>query len=520
MPKRFETAYHIAVLIAGGLYVGLTPLLSPYGAVRLYDLKRVLEVALLVTACATIALIPVARRSWLLTWRSLSVTSRLLVLLLVLVGLVSAAQSTDVQMGVLEVVHLALLAVFVLLVASCFQRDPKLATQILAWVLFVAAGVYTFWFLKDYLFSQLGLAYSFRRGQINALWPNGEFLGYAHPRFFNQVQTILIPVLALPVLWGDRGSYPARYLLLLVLMLWWTMVFASGSRGTIVSCGVAFVATAPFFWRSSLRYYVLNILAFIGGLTLFWIMFKVLGDAPESIDQRNVTTSSERFNLWRHAIEMFRSDPVLGAGPMQYASMHATWGVHPHNALMQFLSEWGGVATAIVAFLAFRGVGSFVKLSKSQGRGSVGPFTIAAVTTSALAAMAHAMLSGVIVMPASQVSLILILGWSIGLCLGPQCTPDGRVGGHRWRASATIITAATLIAAIGAETHLTIRSFEKRNTLREAASEYAPGHKRLPRFWLWGCINDHSGEASEVKRSRPVSTRDYYHSDSTHDRSH
>lgn len=502
MPDKSNQALHVAVLVAGGLYVGLTPLLNPYGSVPLYDLKRILEVALLIAAGASVALIPFARSSWLSTWRSFSILDRTLLLAVVVVGLASAILSANVQMGVLEVVHLALMAVFALLVASSVQRHARRASQILAWTLFIAAGIYTFWFVRDYLFSQLGLAYSFRRGQINALWPNGEFLGYAHPRFFNQVQTMLIPILALPALWGDRRSYPARYLMILVVMFWWTMTFASGSRGTIVSCGIAFIATAPFFLRSSLRYYALNLVAVAGGLALFFLLFKVLGEAPESIDQRNITTSSERFNLWRHAFGLFLSNPVFGAGPMQYASNHATWGVHPHNALLQLLSEWGGIATAIVIVLGIRGLSSFVRLARDVND-EVGPSTKAAVATAALAALVHAMLSGVIVMPASQVTLLLILGWSVGLSLGSIRAQEKVADARKWSLNAVIISGVMLLMIV-AEAHVTIDSFEKSYRLRESSVQNAPEHKRLPRFWLWGCINDYEATTLDEAETNPV----------------
>ncbi len=492
MRRQFDHTYHGTVLVAGGLYLGLTPFLDPFGSVRLYDLKRVLEIGLLITVAASLLIVPVARERWLYTWRSLSALSRSSMWALVVIGIVSAVRSPDVHMGVLEVVHLFLLAVYVLSVAAFVQKDPQLAGRILTWVLFIAGGVYAFWFLRDYLISQLDLAYSFRRGQINALWPNGEFLGYAHPRFYNQVQSILIPLLALPVLWGGRRSYPARYLLLLVAVLWWTMVFASGSRGTIMSCGLAFAITALFYWRSSIRYYALSLLALVVGIAMFWFLFKFLGEAPESIDQRNIATSSERFELWRHAIALFLSNPVLGAGPMQYASAHATWGVHPHNAFFQFLSEWGGLATTIIIVLGLRGLASFVRLSKTKERRPADPFTKVAVTTSALAALMHAMLSGVIVMPASQVALALVLGWSLGLCLQTKARHEDVRDQHESREPAVrIVMMAVLVLAIGAEIHLAVRSFEKREELREAAMQYAQEHKRLPRFWLWGCINDY-----------------------------
>jgi O-antigen ligase len=141
------------------------------------------------------------------------------------------------------------------------------------------------------------------------------------------------------------------------------------------------------------------------------------GDFMEPLTGGRFATSSGRVQMWRGALREAATHPWLGIGPMNYACRGPTYRAgHPHSFPLQLLSEWGIPAAALlliaIAFIAWR---LLLRLRVLQLE--PGPLTplAGAVSTGVLAAAIHACLSGVLVMPASQVTGLLLGGWLLGL---------------------------------------------------------------------------------------------------------
>ncbi|MBN0274093.1 O-antigen ligase domain-containing protein, partial [Pseudomonas aeruginosa] len=47
--------------------------------------------------------------------------------------------------------------------------------------------------------------------------------------------------------------------------------------------------------------------------------------------------------LLRDAWGMFVAHPLLGVGPMHFSAVPNSVGAHPHQMLLQWFAEWGGV---------------------------------------------------------------------------------------------------------------------------------------------------------------------------------
>ncbi len=481
------------VVVSAATYIALTPLIPESVTLPQYDAKRIVQIILLVATAGSIMVLSGLRSDVVTAWRRLSGLTRYGLLVVLAIGIVSSALSNDPAHAFLEVSHLTLLGALCITVASLAKDRPQECCRLVVWLLFFGALIYTVLFLRDYLYSQLDLTYSFRRGQVDGLWPDGEFLGYTHRRIFNHVQTLAIPFLALPALWAQRKPNSTSLIMLLVASSWWVMVFASGARGTLVSSLIAFFLTFFLLRRAALRYYGYNALAFVVGLAAFYVLFIVMGETlASSLDQRNLATTSGRIGFWKHAYELFNTSPVFGIGPMHYARFHPLWAASPHSSLIQILTEWGLMAAVLVVAVSVRGV---VQLGRQliYSLSDIPEYLDAALLTSVLAALGHSMLTGLLVSPPGQTALALVLGLAVGVTLNAK----GDYQGSTRRQSETSKRQATAIAVllsivVVTECSLSLKSFQGREERRLSATSQNIDHRRLPRFWNWGCIMDYS----------------------------
>jgi len=198
-------------------------------------------------------------------------------------------------------------------------------------------------------------------------------------------------------------------------------------------------------------------------------------------------TSSGRTAMWRGTLRDTRHHPLLGIGPMNYACKGPLYrAAHPHSFPMQFMSEWGIAAFSLLllalAYLAWR---AFARLRNLSPAAAVHPALPTALATGVLAAAIHACLSGVLIMPASQVCGMLISGWFIALMVLPSGPPDPAATAstrqRRWSPGPPLLAAALLIALA----FVAFAGYEI--TTGPAHLEQTPELDRLiPRLWQNG----------------------------------
>jgi hypothetical protein len=122
---------------------------------------------------------------------------------------------------------------------------------------------------------------------------------------------------------------------------------------------------------------------------------------------------SGRWELWSGATRLLLEHPLLGLGPQHYAYYAGANGAHPHNAALQLASEWGTPAALAFLFLAVLGLRKlWTSLRATQDDCDPPEQGIRfALSASILAAAFHANLSGLLVMPLSQVGGCLVMAW-------------------------------------------------------------------------------------------------------------
>ncbi len=272
------------------------------------------------------------------------------------------------------------------------------------------------------------------------------FEGFSNPRFFGQVQSMLVPVLAAGVLVTSRPAY--RRCLIGVLVCWWFFVLLASTRGTwigLIAGGLFALLAIP---KSARGILILNAASAIVGAILyatFVFAMQAIGNAAEPILRSSGSLSSthDRLHLWGMALDLVKEHPWLGVGPMHFAYERNPFGAHPHNFFFQWLAEWGVPATACligVIFLALRGWGRFARAkgdySKERG------YLIAALTASVGAALTQALVDGVLAMPYSQVLFATLCGWMLGIYQGERF-PLASGGSLSIRASTAVIASVT-----------------------------------------------------------------------------
>ena len=113
--------------------------------------------------------------------------------------------------------------------------------------------------------------------------------------------------------------------------------------------------------------------------------------------------------------------------------------------------------------------------------GQTGPPLRAMLATSLIAGAIHACLSGVLIMPASQVAMILIAGWTLSLT-NPHVQAGGKFPGK------PLILATGLLVAVA---QLTFAAFEIPNLHERTAYADAYG-AMVPRIWQEGRVCEYS----------------------------
>jgi O-antigen ligase len=234
-------------------------------------------------------------------------------------------------------------------------------------------------------------------------------------RVFGQVASMAIPLLAYPLLSNADWKPWQRVMLLGLLSVWWMLAIASGTRGTWMAIGVASVVLLMVAWRHAWPWVRIQLVALMFGLILYGLLFVLLPDRfyPDALVENrlgNLTDLAGRGAIWSMSLMQIQTHPWLGIGPMHMAAVLGHVASHPHNLLLQLCAEWGIPAALALLIPMLWGV---ARLLLWLRRGS-DPLLVS-VTAALLAAGAQAMVDGVFVMPYTQLWLILVAGWAIGI---------------------------------------------------------------------------------------------------------
>jgi O-antigen ligase len=351
-------------------------------------------------------------------------------------------------MAIFEVAVFFMLYAVAVAVAGEVARNGVQALRLIGQIIAVAGALYTIKFFVAYC-----AAYSLDIPlEVDDFTP-----GFSSIRHFNHAQTATLPLLVLLCCLTPRTSR-LRWLWLAVTAYWWMALYATSARGSLLGIVVACAAVVLVAKRAAWPY--LKTLAFTAGLGV--LAYVVLLDlAPilsgkqamnalaYSIERTASDPASGRMLLWRRAVDLIAQHPLLGVGPMHFAhnahDLHI--GAHPHDWLLQIASEWGLPALACLLAALGLGLRALARAARHvDTKDASGQAVFAALALAVGAILVDGLVSGLFVMPQSQLAIALVLGCAMGWCRSvTQTAPQGTacaMGVDRRLVGAVVVLAA------------------------------------------------------------------------------
>ncbi|MEX1011105.1 MAG: O-antigen ligase family protein [Balneolaceae bacterium] len=410
------------------------------------------------------------------------------ILLVIIGGAVSVFGSYRMDIAILEFSLFLLLILFVFRMAPLNRMEHFRLGRIIFGTALLYLLLYLTLFTGNYILSLQSSSVPLWPGRMSwmvmmdgEMWSPKEVLYFANRRFFNHTQTWTLPILiALLALWHRKG-YSRRVLwaLFFSISLWWALLLASGGRGTLFGVLLSLVLLWLLFGRQVTRMAVQTLGSLGVGWVLYTVLFRWIPDVMEGAPIARIG-SSGRYALWERSIEQWISAPFFGIGPMHFARMTGENPTlaHPHNFYLQFLSEWGALATAGLICLLYLSARGALRYGKAGIFREENRLIYIGMFWAMLAAWIHAGFSGVMHTPLSQIWLLLIAAWLIGYA---RYNGSDRQPVLPAAAAALLILMFTVIVFVYAVPEI--------GSLSEGYKEYLERfeHRNLyPRFWEQG----------------------------------
>jgi putative inorganic carbon (hco3(-)) transporter len=239
---------------------------------------------------------------------------------------------------------------------------------------------------------------------------------YMSARFFNHAQSVVLPLLLLPLLLpAPRWARVAAWIGLCggLALLWRT-----GGRGTLIGLAAA-ALVLPWLLREHAQR-LLRVLgaALLGATLVYGALFIVPAWAMglASAHQDSLSTRVAEFGdggrsyLWKRAMQTALLYPWLGSGPMHFAYGENRVAAHPHSSVLQLAAEWGLPATVLVLAAAAVAVRRGLRAAGGAGVDPQARTMFMVATAATLAGGVDSLVSGTMVMPVSQLWWCVALG--------------------------------------------------------------------------------------------------------------
>jgi putative inorganic carbon (hco3(-)) transporter len=380
-------------------------------------------------------------------------------------GIVGVALTFSPGFAAFEVANLFLLYLLASAIAAEIARNGQSSILFVTRCLASACAPYVFLFIVAYVGGlSLGIPLALDDFTTN----------FSNIRFFNHAQTSTLPLLILLCCLTPRAS-KLKWLWLAVTTYWWMALFATTGRGTLLGVAAGCVAVAVLARRRAVPYLRQVVLTAALGLVAYFLFLTVvpallgaegMNSFSYAFERTAADPTSARWPLWHLAIALIAEHPWLGVGPMHFAHYtgHLHIAAHPHDWLLQIGAEWGVPALLCLLIAVALGLRALLRAGARVGPDDAGNQAIfAALVVGAVAILVDGLVSGIFVMPQSQLAIALYLGCAIGWqrTVGPA-TPGAAPGGLRRAAgmACVIVAMAGVIAGAWPEALAKLRNEE------------------------------------------------------------
>lgn len=310
--------------------------------------------------------------------------------------------------------------------------------------------------------------------------------GFSNPRFFGQFLSLTLPLIVFPLL-HDGTSRREAVVVSILAALWWTVAITSGSRGLALGMAAA-MAWLSLSGTAGRRWSRLQLRSAVFGLLIYLVLLSVIPawldiEVAAHVSERLHTSLSLREVLWLQALQMILERPLLGFGPMHFSDYYNAVAAHPHQAILQWASEWGiPSALAVTALVVLAAQATFRTLRATANSCTSPDALRVCLAGSIAAALTLSMVDGVLVMPNTQLWLAILGGWLLGLrpVTSPRDPPTFLLR------SVWVVTQVLAVALLWG---IVIRDLPTLATQNKNYIQVFDAHLQ-PRFWLQGVIAD------------------------------
>ncbi|MDC0535726.1 O-antigen ligase family protein [Francisellaceae bacterium] len=225
-------------------------------------------------------------------------------------------------------------------------------------------------------------------------------------RFFNQFQSWILPILTLAFFYFH--NHPRiKKLAFIALCLFWYLAIVSESRAFILE----YIILIPIIFlidrKNAFKYIKYTLLTLVIGYIIYLISQELLiSSINKTLIERELLQDQGRKLHWTLAYNAFKSSPVIGIGPLQYPTYIVnitTKNAHPHNIYLQVLAEYGLVGFSCFMFILTYCAYKFIRFC-CRNKSMINLLILASL----ICGFTHAGLSGVFVMPLSQLTAVII----------------------------------------------------------------------------------------------------------------
>lgn len=377
----------------------------------MYDIHRIVELGLLISFSAILIIFPLQMKYVINVIIKLPKLSRILLLIIFIIGLISALRAAVPEMAFVEFFLDVLLFYFAITVAA--QENSLNKNKFLIISIFLICFYYSCYFFYSYVVLLFG-----SKHQVLTSFP-----GFLNLRFFSEFQIWSLAIISVPLCsksdWPRSGKIPY----FLFVSFWWALAFINSSKGLALSYCLALVVLGLIHKKYAIRFIIMQLFLIICGFFVAAFLTKVLPLAinhfmyfinmPNTDNFGNVSGSfADRLVMWKEALVLVRAHYLIGVGPMHYAYYPNGLGAHPHNAFLLVACEWGIPAALMLSFLIMWGLYAWNKQSITQ---FANPSLCLALSCSLIAGVFYSLCGGEVVTPMSQIMMFLCIGWALGM---------------------------------------------------------------------------------------------------------
>jgi len=448
-----------------------------------YDAKRFLQLILLAYFILLLG-IPYFREKWGILLAKLPRATEWILGAFFMLGIWSACLAIFKEEAFLLIGFYFLLVVVIAFIASNLMNSSQLLNiglVVAIWLgivsyLIVFATVFISWYP---IFKQTGYS----------IFQHVVFPGFVNERFFSQFQDWTMGFLPLPLIFCLKKRPVYVPLLFILAAAWWALLFYDAALGEEVGFLLSAILLGLIFRKFAMQWLLWQGVLALAGWNLYYFFFVIL--LRNSL-QNLVRTDHERWLIWKNALLLIKQHPWLGVGPMNYSHFpDPTFQVaHPHNSLLLLAAEWGIPATVAIIFLAIKGLYAFIKQFNHRSfiqmaNSNFEQLLLISLFFSLMMALAHSFVSGVFVMPLSQMTAVIVIGWLLGLYYQNNSVNNGNTlsRSHIWILVGLSFAALLLIAVIVGP---------QLPNLAEQEAAWMQAHPNItmlhPRFWVQGLL--------------------------------